>query len=685
MGLRLRHLALRVRTDSGMFGADIPFASGLNVLWADNTKGKSTCVQSIVFALGLERMLSAQRDIPLQYAMTDYVREVLPEGGEAERSVVTSAVWLEIESDNGAVITIRRWAKSAGQSSKLITVFQGPILTEGGPASEGKDYFVHDAGAATREAGFHAFLATFLGWDLPLVSKFDGREAPLYLETLFPLFYVEQKVGWAAFPAAFPTYLGIRDMGRKAVEFVLGLDTHENELERERLQQELASLRAEWAAKVAALSTVVRSEGGELWNLPKAVDVGFDELALTRVAIDVDGEVQPLETAILALREKLNALRQRETRTSEEVAPEVEEELRRQADALASANARRAAAFQNRSLELAQLDALRSRLASVERDLKKNQDAKKLQGMGSTNLFGESLQRCPTCEQELQDALLSQEDLGPVMSLDQNIGFLQAQRGIFRSLMAQSERNAERALLELDQALAEANDLSARIRALKADLVNPANAPSESDIENRVRWDRRIRSLESLQIQVQEQTTSLKEISAIFIDAMAVYKSLAGDRLSEDDQQKIDLFVRLIQQQLGQYGFTTFAPTQLGISDNFRLEKEGFEIGFQSSASDSIRLKWAYQLALLEVARTRRTNHLGVVIFDEPRQQEAAKTSFQNLLRRASSSEEHQQQVFFATSEDLQELRRDLQNIPANLTVIEGWTIKRLPGATPST
>ena len=44
-------------TSSGPFGADIPFSTGLNVLWADNTKGKSTSLQGLLYALGLERML----------------------------------------------------------------------------------------------------------------------------------------------------------------------------------------------------------------------------------------------------------------------------------------------------------------------------------------------------------------------------------------------------------------------------------------------------------------------------------------------------------------------------------------------------------------------------------------------------------------------------------------------------
>ena len=73
MTLRFRQLRLRVVTTDGVYGADVPFSSGLTVLWANNTKGKSMCMQGMLYALGLERMLSPRREIPLPHAMTSYL------------------------------------------------------------------------------------------------------------------------------------------------------------------------------------------------------------------------------------------------------------------------------------------------------------------------------------------------------------------------------------------------------------------------------------------------------------------------------------------------------------------------------------------------------------------------------------------------------------------------------------
>lgn len=42
---------------------------------------------------------------------------------------------------------------------------------------------------------------------------------------------------------------------------------------------------------------------------------------------------------------------------------------------------------------------------------------------------------------------------------------------------------------------------------------------------------------------------------------------------------------------------------------------------FDSSASDGIRVIWAFTMALLQVSIEKDGNHPGIIIFDEPLQQ----------------------------------------------------------------
>src|SRR3546814_3156151 len=101
--------------------------------------------------------------------------------------------------------------------------------------AETRQFFVSDGGAFQREDGFLHFLEDFIGWDMPVVRKYDSPEGKLPLETVFPLFWVEKKTGWSAIPAAIPTYLRVREVHKRAIEFIMDLDVrseaHESELQ----------------------------------------------------------------------------------------------------------------------------------------------------------------------------------------------------------------------------------------------------------------------------------------------------------------------------------------------------------------------------------------------------------------------------------------------------------------------
>ncbi len=110
--------------------------------------------------------------------------------------------------------------------------------------------------------------ADFVGWDLPKARRFDGRETTLYMETIFPLLYVEQKAGWSSIPAAFPNYLQIRDVGRRAVEFLIGLDTYDLELRRQKLDLDQAENNSAWAAKRGEVQAVAAQANARVQGVP---------------------------------------------------------------------------------------------------------------------------------------------------------------------------------------------------------------------------------------------------------------------------------------------------------------------------------------------------------------------------------------------------------------------------------
>jgi len=620
-------------------------------------------------------MLSPRREIPLPYVMTTYLDDP---GTRQRHNVLQSSVWIEIENNRGVVITVKRNVVS-DVDGKLISVLFGPALSTPNGHYTQRDFFVLDPGAAQREAGFHRFLAEFIGWQLPRVRRYDGSETQLYVETIFPLLYVEQKAGWSALPAALPSYFQIRDVARRSVEFLLGLSTHEIELRKQQLDLDLAANKSAWTLKREELVAIAGSVSARVEGLPTVPTISEDEIAASFLAVAEGDEWLPMQAIVVALRARVEEMRAAQVPTIEQVANEATAELSKLTDEYADRSARRASLFRAKQTEVSQSYSARRRLAALDEDLQKNVDAQKLRSLGSTLTATLAADHCPTCTQPIADTLLAQRAGTAVMPVEDNIEYIKAQRAIFQKLQTRSAEALETLNRKLAIETEKANEISARIRALRADLVSPSSAPSIAAIEDRLRLERRLQGMEDALQRFEVLKAALLVTAARHAELLEVARTLPADRFSESDKLKIARFTQLIRDQVAEYDFTTFPAGEIDISlDNFKPQKEGFEIGFELSASDAIRLKWAYQLALMELGRHMPTNHPGFVVFDEPRQQEAAKISFKHLLERAATAKSANQQVIFATSEERDQLERMVAGIHCRYMAFEGFILQRI-------
>ena len=108
----------------------------------------------------------------------------------------------------------------------------------------------------------------------------------------------------------------------------------------------------------------------------------------------------------------------------------------------------------------------------------------------------------------------------------------------------------------------------------------------------------------------------------------------------------------VLVEQLAAYRFSSVELDELAISpETYQPSFEGIDLGFDVSASDWIRIIWAYLLGLLEVSRTHETNHPKILVFDEPGQQSTDPVSLDQLMNRAAESRAFGEQVIVATSE----------------------------------
>lgn len=509
-----------------------------------------------------------------------------------------------------------------------------------------------------------------------MVGRYDSPDAKLYLETIFPLFWVEQKAGWSAIPAAIPTYLRIREVQKRAVEFIMDLDVHKLELERQRLQAKIDQNAQDWRTLWDEMERIARRSGGKTEALPDRPTILPDQLARGHVLI---GE----KAAWVTLRDLLIQLRTRVAEVNAIAVPAVGasaghlvSELAARNKEVEAANRVRIEVYKAKQLKEADVASLERRIQSLADDLQKNQDVQKLQRY-SGSVGALTPDRCPTCEQTLIDSLLSQEVLTAVMPIEDNIEYIRSQLKMFQDILKREQEERRKLELRAMQADRELNELYSQIRTIRADLVAPAGNPSAVAIEERVRAEGRIRELETIQSMFDDTVERMQTLAATLMELQQALAALPRDKMSPLDQAKFATLTTLLRQQAREFGFSTFDPDDLTIDeDTYRPQKEGYEIGFETSASDAIRLKWAYQLGLLELGHQHPTHHPGMLLLDEPRQQSSSKVSFGRLLERAAARQRNDQQVIVSTSEDLETLKDILSRINCKATIFTGYVIK---------
>ena len=655
--LRIRHLNLTINTDKGAFGVKRDFSDGLNVVRAENWAGKSTLLQSIIYALGLEGMFTPSHDVPLPHAVTDYLETPL---GRAK--VLDSMVSLEIENGAGEFLTAQR-SIAGDRNRHLITAYDGRAITSKTGIETRTDYFVRERNAATSERGFHAKLASFIGWALPHAPRFNDDDCLLYLETIFPLLYVEQKLGWGRIPARYPTWLGIRDVARRTVEFVLGLDAYAIAIERVAVQDEITRLRGEWTTLRSQTAKVVAAAGGLVNALPPDPIAAWPPDVAPGMLMSRSNHWVPFSEYREVIRKRLEVLNSESVPSAQEAQPRLKPELEESEGQLAEREHAIRALLNKVENERDEADALRQRITAVQDDLRKYKDVRRLRNLGSddhVHLIGEV---CPTCHQELTDSLLDTGKRAEPMSVDQNVSFYEEQVQLFTAVLANSESSIRSTEIQLQAHRAEVEKLRDRIQSIRETLVSASSSPSIEALTERIRLEHRGESLDSLAQQFDDAQSEFGQLADEWRSIQERKAKLPKGALSDRDEKKISDLQLSFRNQLIGYKMGSVDPHELNISrDYYQPEIAGLNLGADVSGSDLIRMQWAYLLGLLEVGITSAdSNHPGLLIMDEPQQQSVEESSFRAMLRYASSRKGTQ--VILATSHERHDLDQYLSSL----------------------
>lgn len=664
--IRIRAVRLEARTDGTAAGFELVLQPGLVIVSGPNSVGKTLLFHSIVYGLGLEGMYGPGRQHGLlTRAMTDSV--TLPDG---EHTVRSSAITIEIENDEGRILSAQR-AVAGDIDSQLVAVWEGPILTGGSEPLQRRDYFVRRSGAASSGAGFHRLLAEFLGWDLPSVPTFNGTETTLYLELVFSLFIIEQKAGWAGALPRVPTYLQIRDPLQRVVEFVLRLDILHRARERQRLQGREADARTQFESIVAGAKAVANARGARLavgpgWQEFRrlALSTSRQEVELSAEALD-NSEWLPIEAVIqrragvdtdLAVPAASPMARPTETQLGQRL----REAVQRLRDLAGQLNG----VEETIDMIHSQLGSLVTRIQTVDEERRRYEELKTLVSLGSPVAVATFAHRdCPTCLRSLT-GLEHQPDLR-ALDYDQSLRLLTEQSKSLRALEADAQRSVEQQVLVRQSLESQAEQVRRQIRAIRADLVTPDSSPSIADLEERLRRQAESDSLRTLRTDLETQSAVLTELAGDLRETLNLLAAMGPDELTPEEEGTLRAWATELREELSLLGASTFPVDQLEMPPSGKPTIDGYDVGFQSSASDIIRLRWAYALSLLRTSVLREGRHAGLVMMDEPRQQEVE--SLSELLALASGSGG---QVILTTSEPVDSITAMLAQADATAQVV---------------
>jgi AAA domain len=672
MKLRLRGVRLRVHTADGALSRTVRFEPGFNVIRGRNSSGKTQVIQAVIYALGLERMLQARANAPLGSALTSEVRTADDDEAPGQ-PVDTSWVAVELENRNGRIITAQRHVRHERLQPNLVRVWYGPALTDPESAGVPDELFLHLPGSASRDLGFHKLLSDMLEWSLPQVATYTGASTTLYPDVVFPFLIVDQQSWGSAGPRKVERYQ-IREPVRRSAEFLLSLAGPVAEARRAELDQSLAALRTRWAAARSAVNTLAGTVGGRIVGVPEHA-AGAHARAATPAPTQLgDAELQLLEdgewiSSYAVIAHLSDQLQEAEAAGERRIAAGVDEQTQRELDEARTQLADLVAASrlmeQDLSMGEAQLAALDRRLSMLHEERDRNADIRTLMRLGSRAAASHMADHnCPTCRQSL-DAVEA-NDLGPVLDVDETVSLLNAQIATTQKMRDRAQAVVGQTSNAYAAMQRKADQLRTTAKALEADVLAPADALSTGEVARRVTLQLRHDELLRTRASLDERFDELADLAQRIATVRTELSSLPIG-VPRTDTERLSEVTSLMRQRLTATRFGSYDVREVGLDqDALRPSRAGFDVDTDVSASDVVRIKVAY-LDAVRVTGQTSGRHPGLLVLDEPRQQDIDPVDYAAMLQYLANSTDDGGQIIITSATPRGELDQMISSASAHV------------------
>lgn len=613
--LNINRLKIEIIATNKTYKFDESFSSGLNIIASDdNTRGKSSVLIGIYYCLGFEEIIGGLNEKVLTSAYKTQI-----EDKDVSWPVVESGVFLEV--NNGSeIVTIFRAAKHKDRDSKLVTVYFSKLDDIYNKNTNCEEYYVHMPKSAMNKKGFHTFLEKFLNIELPLVPATDGVNRKLYLQMVFSSMFIEQKNGWSGIYSGMP-YLAIKDAKKRVTEFILGLETFENERKRNELLTKERNQKEQWRILYSEMLTLQKMVQCYVNNIPQTPEVLQSDFEEKIEIVRSVGENINIDEWIEQLQGEHDSLITICPRVIDNY-DELQKELQEVEEVIEENNLKQNEIRQELRITIRKIDEINKNLEVIKQDIINNKDVLRLKKLGSDLESGVFREICPTCSQKIQDSLLPMQHSTNIMSVEKTINHLSAQEDMFEYALEYQKNRKQ----ELNDALERIRSVQIKLyrlaKSLRRDLYSVDEDLSETIIYKRMGIEHNINELKEFKEKIVSIAGKFRELSNMWRDLLLEKQQLPQRGVNDKDKQKIDKLKSNFIHNLKEYEYTSISNvTAIDISqDNYLPVIDKFDMKFDSSASDNIRAIWAYTMALLQSSNEYAGNHPGMIIFDEPTQ-----------------------------------------------------------------
>lgn len=670
--LLINRLNITIITETDNFYFDESFQKGVNIIASDiNTSGKSSVISAILYCLGMEEIIGGKGSKVLSAAFNKKIKSI----DNTVINVLKSKIFLEI-SNGDEIVTIFRSVQDPIRHDNLISVMFGKYEDRNNAETKEIDMFVHNTNSAKGVYGFFTFLEKFIGIKLPNVLGYDGKEKKLYIQNVFSGIIIEQKRGWSDILSRVPNF-GIKDPKRKTVEFLLNMDSLELSKLKLKTNNKIKAKIDVWKELYTESNTYFKSIGLRITGITKEIDyIEDDQIDI----LDIETSLN-LKNVLIQSNIQLKEITDNKyikinnnAKLNEELLEiiKVIDNLQIEVENLVS----------QKNKEFLETKTLQNGLKNLNNDIQNNKDVQRIIEFGSGKNIDLYKGVCPTCNQRIDDTLITSQKSVRIMTPNENIKHLESQRILFESIIKQKEEVIKDIDIRLINKTTQLKRLEKLAVSIKQDLFKLNDEYNEHVIVQRLSLERRIEELINAQ-------KSLLNYNKKFIKLSQEYKILTGQILvmdkndfSKEDVKKINSLRNRFIENLKDFGYRSINPDEnISISYLTLLpEIMGYDLKFDSSASDHIRGIWAYTIALQQVSLEYKANHPNLLIFDEPNQHSIIEEDMNAFLTKVDTLKNNEVQTIigFTMKDDYSKKIIEDLDVTSNIIKIEELAFKKI-------